>query len=97
MITKQQALTTLQKFKAETGSEYGIVSLGIFGSLARNQANEDSDVDVVIEMETVNPFQLVHIRVQLEGLLKTHVDIVRMRDNMNQFLKKQIERDAVYV
>ncbi len=97
MITRQQALKTLQQFKAESGSEYGIISLGIFGSLARNQATESSDVDVVIETETVNPFQIVHIKEQLETLLETHVDIVRKRATMNAFLKKRIENEAVYV
>lgn len=97
MPTQQQTLTALRKFKADSGSEYGIVSLGIFGSLARNQAKADSDVDVVIETESVNPFQLVHIREQLETLLGTHVDIVRMRKTMNKFLKKRIEKEAVYV
>ncbi|MES9901294.1 MAG: nucleotidyltransferase domain-containing protein [Sedimenticola sp.] len=91
------ALIALQKFKSETASEYGIISLGVFGSLARNEAGEGSDVDVVIEMDTVDPFQIVHLKEQLEALLDTHVDIVRKRQNMNSFLKKQIEKDAVYV
>ncbi len=97
MISTQQTLRTLKEFKANSGAEYGIVSLGIFGSLARNQAKADSDIDVVIETESVNPFQLVHIREQLESLLGTHVDIVRMRKTMNKFLKKRIEQEAVYV
>ena len=97
MISRQQTLTTLQRFKDETGSEYGIVSLGVFGSLARNEANENSDVDVVIETKEVNPFQIVHLKEHLETLLDTPVDIVRKRPRMNPFLKKQIERDAVYV
>ena len=97
MISKQQALAKLRHFKNEVGSEYGIVSLGVFGSLARNQATEDSDVDVVVETQKVDAFQLVHIKEQLELLLETHVDIVRMRKNMNPFLKKRIERDAIYV
>jgi predicted nucleotidyltransferase len=97
MITRQQALTALRQFKLETGPEYGIVSLGIFGSLARNQTTEESDIDVVIETETVNPFQIVHIKEQLENLLGGQVDIVRMRKTMNGFLKKRIESEAVYV
>ncbi len=97
MLTQQQTLSVLRRFKAEFGSEYGIESLGLFGSFARNQAREDSDVDVVIETKSVNPFQLVHIREQLETMLGTRVDIVRMRETMNEFLKKRIEKEAVYV
>lgn len=97
MVSRQQALTALGRFKSEAGSEYGIVSLGVFGSLARNEAKEGSDVDVVVETTTADPFQLIHLKEQLETLLNTPVDIVRKRQNMNPFLKKRIERDAVYV
>ena len=96
-MTKQQILAALHKFKAEAGAEYGIISLGVFGSVARNQATGESDVDVVIETETVNPFQIVHIKEQLETRLGLPVDIVRMRKSMNAFLKKRIEGEAVYV
>lgn len=97
MITQQQVMDTLSRFKAEFGSEYGILSLGIFGSFARNQATDGSDVDVVIETEKVNPFQMVHIKEKLELLLNTKVDLVRMRDPMNTFLRKRIESEALYV
>jgi predicted nucleotidyltransferase len=97
MLSRQQTLAALQRFKNEAGSEYGIVSLGIFGSLARNEAKEGSDVDVVVETEKADAFQIIHLKEHLESLLNSHVDIVRKRPNMNDFLKKRIERDAVYV
>jgi len=97
MITRQDALNSLKKFKAETGSEYGIVSLGIFGSVARNQAVEGSDLDVVVETERVDPFQLVHLKSELEQILGVQVDLIRQRKRMNELLRKQIERDAIYV
>jgi len=97
MTTRQDALNSLKRFKAEAGSRYGIVSLGIFGSVARNQAVEGSDVDVVVETERVNPFQLVHLKSELEQILGMQVDLVRQRKRMNGFLRKQIERDAIYV
>jgi predicted nucleotidyltransferase len=68
MITRQQALNRLQRFKDEDGPKYGIVSLGIFGSLARNQATNKSDVDVVIETLNTDAFQIVHLKEDLEKL-----------------------------
>ena len=97
MISKKQTLSLLERFKNETGSEYGIVSLGVFGSLARNEAKEDSDVDLIVETEKADPFLLVHMKEQLEVLLNAPVDIVRKRQNMNPFLKKRIEKNAIYV
>ncbi|VGO19047.1 nucleotidyltransferase family protein [Pontiella sulfatireligans] len=97
MISKKQALIRLQGFKETNGSKYGIVSLGVFGSLARNQASENSDVDVVVETLNVDAFQMVHLKDELKNLLNTEIDIVRKRPTMNPFLKKRIEQDAVYV
>ena len=97
MISKKQALIRLQRFKETNGSKYGIVSLGVFGSLARNQASENSDVDVVVETLNADAFQMVHLKDELKNLLNTEVDIVRKRPTMNPFLKKRIEQDAVYV
>lgn len=97
MISRKQALTRLRGFKETSGSNYGIVSLGVFGSLARNQASESSDVDVVVETLNADAFQMVHLREELKKLLNTDVDIVRKRPTMNPFLKKRIEQDAVYV
>ncbi|MFA6173072.1 MAG: nucleotidyltransferase domain-containing protein [Kiritimatiellales bacterium] len=97
MVSRQQALTALEQFKSEAGSEYGIVSLGVFGSLARDEAKDGSDVDVVVETTTADPFRLIHLKEHLETLLNTPVDIVRKRQNMNPLLKEEIEKDAVYV
>lgn len=97
MVSRQQALNTLHRFKNEQGDKYGIVSLGIFGSMARNQQAEGSDIDIVVETRTVDPFQLVHLKEQLETMFDTRIDIVRVRKNMNQFLRKRIDRDAIYV
>ncbi len=97
MISRQQTLNTLQQFKDEAGSEYGIVALGIFGSIARDEAKEGSDVDVVVETKKVDAFQIVHLQKRLESILNVHVDIVRKRKSMNAFLQRRIERDAVYV
>jgi predicted nucleotidyltransferase len=97
MISKKQALIRLQGFKETNGSKYGIISLGVFGSLARNQATENSDVDVVVETLNTDAFQMVHLKDELKDLLNAEIDIVRKRPTMNPFLKKRIEQDAVYV
>ena len=85
------------KFKEKYASQYGIELLGIFGSVARDEATESSDVDIVVKTKTPDPFNIVHIKDGLEKQLHQRVDIVRLRDTMNPFLKKRIEVEAVYV
>ena len=96
-MTTQQVLDILKHFKTEAGSEYGIASLGLFGSFARNQACPESDVDVVVTLNAVDPFRMVHLREALEQRLGMPVDLVRLRPTMNPLLRERIERDAIYV
>jgi uncharacterized protein with HEPN domain/predicted nucleotidyltransferase len=70
----------------------GIKSLAIFGSVARNEARQDSDVDLLVQFEEGKPvglFELVTIKQHLERLLGCEVDLVtpkylkpRMRDRI---------------
>jgi uncharacterized protein len=97
MISRENVLDVLRNYKSELEERYGVTSLGLFGSVAREQATEASDVDVVITMRSPNLFTLVHVKETLEDALHEHVDIVHYRDSMNGFLKSRIDRDAIYV
>lgn len=68
-----------------------------FGSYAREQNTESRDVDIVVTTATPDPFNIVHIKEDLEEYLKMSVDIVRLRSRMNPYLKSRIEKEAVYV
>ena len=97
MINRDHTLEVLRSFKSELEERYGVTSLGIFGSVARGQTTETSDVDVVIKLRTPNLFTLVHVKETLEEALHEHVDIVHYRESMNGFLKSRIDKDAIYV
>ncbi len=95
MLTKDSALETLASFKQDHSQEYGIEEIGLFGSYARDEAHEDSDVDVYIKLKKSNLFKLSRIRIELEERLGKHVDIVEVRNSMNSYLKKHIDLEAV--
>ncbi len=97
MISKKKALEVLRSRKGEFAERYGITALGIFGSVAREQETESSDVDVVVKMREPNLFTLVHIKEELEEALHEHVDIVHYREKMNAFLKSRIDQEGIYV
>lgn len=90
-------LSQLEEYKKNNGKKYGILVMGVFGSVARGQANQFSDVDIVVKMQTADPYIIVHMKEELEGQLRMPVDIVRVRDKMNRFLKDRIEKEAIYV
>lgn len=96
-MDKNAALQTLKQYRNDFGSRYGILAIGIFGSIARDEPTEGSDVDVVVSLKEPNLFTLSRIRLELEEQLHSPVDIVSYRDRMNPFLKERIQREACYV
>jgi len=94
---RNDVLAILRDFKQNFADKYGILEIGIFGSIARGEDREDSDVDICIKTKTPDPFALVHIKEEIENRVRKHVDIVRMREKMNPFLKERIEKEGVYV
>jgi len=96
-MSRIEILLQLRQFKEKNATKYGILLMGIFGSVARDEAMESSDVDIVVKTELPDPFIIVHLKEDLESQLHQRVDIVRLRNTMNPSLKKRIETDAVYV
>lgn len=97
MLERKKILNILKQYKIEHTNDYGITKIGVFGSVARDEAKNSSDVDVVVELKKPNLFTLSSIRQELEDKLKNRVDIIRFRDKMNLFLKEQIKKEAIYV
>ncbi|MCD8268341.1 MAG: nucleotidyltransferase family protein [Parabacteroides sp.] len=97
MKTTQEIINLLRDFKMKQAAKYGILKMGVFGSVARGEQNEDSDVDVYIEGDIKGLFALAGIKNDLEDLLGCRVDIVRLRDRMDTFLRKRIQKEGVYV
>ena len=62
MKTKQEYLKLLSEYKQKRGLFYGISRICIFGSVARGEQTEDSDVDVCVDLEVPSIFSLVHIK-----------------------------------
>ena len=96
-MSRSDIIKILKTFKEEHSKEYGIQLIGLFGSLARDEATKDSDVDVVVKIKKQDMFNLIGIKQDLEGILNLSVDLVSYREKMNPFLKKRIDKDAFYV
>ena len=95
-MKKEELIDILRNYKNERANYYGIMTIGIFGSTARGDAREESDVDIVLRIREPDLFMLVGIKEELEERLHRPVDIVTYRDNMNLFLKKRIDEEVVY-
>ena len=95
-MKKNDIILSLRRFKEINQQKYNIIRIGLFGSAARDSTREQSDIDVVVELETQDLFDLIGIKLDLEEQLSQEVDIVSCRKKMNEFLKRRIDKQAVY-
>ena len=95
-MKREDVLDTLSNHKEELTAKYGLSRLGIFGSTARNEATELSDIDIVVEMPP-DAYQMVHMKDELEEILLGSVDLIRYNKYLNPRLRERIDRDAIYV
>jgi uncharacterized protein len=93
---RKRILATLAQISPLLREKYGVTKIGIFGSVARDQAGPDSDIDIVVEMYP-DLFKRVCLKMELESVLGKKVDVVRYRKRMNWFLKKRIDNEGLYV
>jgi hypothetical protein len=96
MIDRNLTIEKLKETHKYLSEHYGVSSLTLFGSVARNEQKTDSDVDVCVEMQP-NLFNRVGVKVYLQDLLGCNVDVVRMRENMNPVFKQQIMKYGIRV
>lgn len=67
-MRREQALERLRQHRSELEAKYGIVRIGLFGSVARDDAGDSSDVDVVVRLAKPDLFGLVSLRDELSEL-----------------------------
>lgn len=76
MLTKETITKALREKYPYLAAEFGVKRIGLFGSYAKDAANEDSDIDLVVEFERPIGFKFIELAEYLERLLGRRVDIL---------------------
>lgn len=79
MISKEQILNTLREQRRLLGQRYPIQRLALFGSWARGDAQEKSDIDILVEVDPSIGIRFVELAEELERALGRNVDLVSRR------------------
>ncbi|MDE6353246.1 MAG: nucleotidyltransferase domain-containing protein [Muribaculaceae bacterium] len=77
-------------------TEYGVKSLRLFGSVARGESKDVSDVDLFVDMPP-KALKMVALQQYLQNILGRGVDLVRSRPNLDPFLVREIDRDGITI
>lgn len=96
-IETEKIIAGLKNYKLNSPFRERIIELGLFGSFANNSNVKRSDIDIFLKLESARMFDLVDIKKDLEKLFHKKVDIIVIRKTMNPYLRKQIEKNGIYV
>lgn len=96
-MNRAEALDLLREHKPALADRFGVTGLALFGSFARDQAANDSDVDVLVEFDTPPDWKTYFGAVSyLEDILGRPVDMATISD-VRKEIRPFVERDAVHV
>jgi hypothetical protein len=96
-MTRSDALAILRREKPRLVERYGIKRIGLFGSVARDEAHSGSDVDVVLEVAVTDVGEYFRLIEEIESAFPVPVDVVRLQPDLRPFFLQRLERDGVYV
>lgn len=96
MNGRQQYVELLTAASPYIRSEFGVKSMRIFGSVARDEESDDSDVDIFVDMPP-KALKLVELKQYLQEILGRAVDIVRSHPRLDSFLTDEINRDGITI
>jgi len=96
-MTKDEILNFLRDKKSFLAERYGVLSIGLFGSYARDEARDDSDIDIAVEIESSNKFRsFFDLKYYLEEQLQKQIDL-GIESTLKPIAKEYISRDIIYV
>ena len=96
MLSSSEIRERLARVKEDLFHRYPIRALGLFGSVARGEARQDSDIDILVEFSQPVGFEIVDLSMELEALLEHPVDLVS-RNGIKARLLPFVEKDLIYV
>ena len=96
-MTTNELILKLNNVKDELKQKFGIEEIALFGSYARGEAKEDSDIDIAImKVEKKDYFKRIEAKYYLEDILQKKVDIGYF-DSIRPIIQKYIKKDLVLV
>lgn len=97
LMNRDEAISRLKQHEADL-KRLGVEHLYLFGSTARGEAQEESDVDLFFDYEKgkLGLFELMDVKAYAASILGRKTDIMT-RDSLHKMLRRQIEETAVRV
>ena len=95
MKTRKDLATILKKNKPVLEKVYKVREIGIFGSFARGEEHDDSDLDLLVEFSEPVGWEFIDLKEYLEEIFDREVDLVT-KNALKPQMRNRILREVVY-
>jgi predicted nucleotidyltransferase len=95
-LDRDMILNFLKQYKDLMHDEYGVVKIGLIGSYSRNEQNDESDIDFLVEFTEPRFHYHAGLILFLEEKLGKKADIVRNRTTLKKWFLERVEKEAIY-
>ena len=92
-----EIIDILRVYKPDAVMRYGITRLGLFGSVARGQHHEGSDIDVCFEGGHPTLLTIARMEIELERLMGGKVHVAVYHDGLPERMKERINKEVIWV
>ena len=96
-MTDKEILDILRKEKPYLQKEFGLLSIGLFGSYAKGTQRPESDIDLLVEFTEPRFDFLAGLQIYLESRLGNPVEVIRKRKGLSERFLRRIEKNIHYV
>jgi uncharacterized protein len=96
MMTSQEILNILKQEKNYLQREFGVISIGLFGSYVKGTQKPESDVDLLVELVEPRFDYLAGLQIYLEKKIGKPIELVRKRSGMSERFLNRIKEQVCY-
>jgi predicted nucleotidyltransferase len=96
MITKSEILLKLTELKPVLNKDFAVSKIGLFGSFSDGTYHENSDIDIIVELERPIGWKYLSLELYLEKIFNRKIDIVT-KNSLKESIKESILKQVNYI
>nr|WP_319491611.1 nucleotidyltransferase domain-containing protein [uncultured Desulfobacter sp.] len=95
-LSKNHIIEQLKTDKDFLKQNFGVIKIGLFGSYAKNQQTQNSDIDLLVEFQEPRFDWIANLQAYMELRFEKKIEIVRKRELSNSKFFDRVEKDVIY-
>lgn len=96
MLVKEDVLSKLKELKPEVHQEFAVSKLGLFGSFSKDAARDESDIDILVELEHPIGWRFFTLEKHLQEIFDRKIDLVT-KNALKEPLREGILKEVIFV